>query len=56
MRGVLAAPAAELLQLEPVWVVLLVLGGGVVAFLALVALQGDDRRWQFEISPEKKRT
>jgi hypothetical protein len=39
-----ATPAAELLELHSVGVVSLVLGGRVIPFLALVALQGDDRR------------
>jgi hypothetical protein len=39
-----ATPAAELLEFQPVGVVLLVLGGRVIPFLAVIALQGDDRR------------
>jgi hypothetical protein len=41
--GMLPAPGAEFLDLEPVRVILLVLDGGVVAFLTGLALQGDDR-------------
>jgi hypothetical protein len=42
MRGVLVAPPAVLAHLEPVWVVLLVLHGGVVASLTHAAREGDD--------------
>jgi len=42
MRGVLAAPAAELPQGEPVRVVLLILGGRVVALFALRTRHPDD--------------
>jgi hypothetical protein len=56
MSGVLPAPTAELLQFEPVGVVLLVLGGCVVAFLAVVALQSDDGGSHGSVSPDKKRT
>jgi hypothetical protein len=41
--GVLAAARAKLLDLEPVWIVLLVLDGSVVALLTGLTLQGDDR-------------
>src|SRR5262249_47533316 len=43
VRRVATAPAAVLLELEPVRVVLLVLDGGVVAALAVAALERDDR-------------
>src|SRR5436305_10103635 len=41
--GVFPAPGAELLDLQPVGVILLVLHGGVVALLTCLTLQGDGR-------------
>jgi hypothetical protein len=41
--GVTSAPAAKFLELQAVRIVLLVLNSRVVAPLALVALEGDDR-------------
>src|SRR3989440_11519786 len=41
--GVFAAPGAELLDLQPVGIVLLVLDGRVIAFLTGLTLQGDGR-------------
>src|SRR6266702_6059782 len=41
--GVFPAPGAELLNLQPVRIVLLVLDGRVIAFLAGLTLQGDGR-------------
>jgi hypothetical protein len=40
--GVAATPAAVLTQLNPIWVVALVLLGGVIALAAFTALQGND--------------
>jgi hypothetical protein len=43
MERVSPATTAELAKLDPVGIVPLVLGRGVVALLAVGALQGDDR-------------
>src|SRR5207245_9209204 len=43
VRGVFPSPGAELLDLQPVGVILLVLHGCVVALLTGLTLQGDDR-------------
>jgi hypothetical protein len=42
MHRVVPARRAELLQLQPVLLLLLVLGRRVIAILAVTALQGDD--------------
>jgi hypothetical protein len=42
MRGVLVTPLAVFAHLDPVWIVLLVLHGGVVAPLTHAAGEGDD--------------
>jgi hypothetical protein len=42
MRGVLAAPPAVFAELHSIWVVLLVLHGGVVAPLTDAASEADD--------------
>jgi hypothetical protein len=42
MRRVLAALAAELIEFQPARRGLLVLGGGVIAILAITALQRND--------------
>jgi hypothetical protein len=42
MRRVLAALAAELVEFQPARRGLLVLGGGVIAILAITALQRND--------------
>jgi hypothetical protein len=42
MQGVLPIPLAVLAELDPVWIVLLVFQGGVVAPFADGASEGDD--------------
>jgi hypothetical protein len=45
MRRVLAARPAEFVKLQPARRGLLILGGGVIAILAITALQRNDLAW-----------
>ena len=47
MHCVRLAPLAIFLHLNTVWIILLVLGGRIVAALALGACQGDQRTHEF---------
>jgi hypothetical protein len=56
VSGVLTAPRAELLDLDPIGIVLLVLDRGVVPLLAGLALEGDGRSEGWHFLPNTKKT